>query len=131
MLFGGFAPAAMDRMARWGEGYIAGSVPAPMADPAFVAARDAWRRAGREGAPRLVALAYFALGDSDQGRQNVYDYYGGSGEFAGIVAGAVCDSPAKVKETISSFADIGVDEISFYTGTDHVDEVKRLADIVF
>lgn len=131
MLFGAFAPAAMDRMARWGEGYIGGSVPAPMAAPAFDAARDAWRRAGREGEPRLVALAYFALGDSDRGRQNVYDYYSVSGEFADIVAGAVCDSPVKVKEAISSFADIGVDEIAFNTGTDDLDEVKRLADIVF
>jgi len=132
MLFGGFASAAMDRMARWGEGYIGGSVPAPMAAPAFDAARDAWRRAGREGTPRLVALAYFALGDSDKGRQNVHDYYNVvSGEFAGVIAGAVCDSPAKVKEAISSFADLGVDEISFNTGTDDLDEVKRLADIVF
>jgi len=131
MLFGGMAPAALDRMARWGEGYIGGSVPAPMAAPAFGAARDAWRRAGREGAPRLVALAYFALGDSDKGRQNVYDYYSVSGAFGEIVAGAVCDSPVKVKEMISSFADIGVEEISFNTGTDDVDEVKRLADIVF
>jgi len=131
MLFGGFAPAVMDRMARWGEGYIGGSVPAPMAAPAFDAARDAWRRAGREGSPRLVALAYFALGDSDKGRQNVYDYYSVSPEFADIAAGAVCDSPAKVKEAISSFADIGVDEISFNTGTDDVDEIKRLADAVF
>jgi alkanesulfonate monooxygenase SsuD/methylene tetrahydromethanopterin reductase-like flavin-dependent oxidoreductase (luciferase family) len=131
MLFGGFAPAAMDRMARWGEGYIGGSVPAPMAAPAFDAARDAWRRAGRESVPRLVALAYFALGDSDKGRQNVYDYYSVAPQFAEIAAGAVCDSPAKVKAAISSFADIGVDEISFNTGTDDVDEVKRLADIVF
>jgi alkanesulfonate monooxygenase SsuD/methylene tetrahydromethanopterin reductase-like flavin-dependent oxidoreductase (luciferase family) len=132
MLFGGFAPAVMDRMARWGDGYIGGSVPAPMAAPAFDAARDAWRRAGREGAPRLVALAYFALGGSDKGRQNVYDFYSVvSGEFAGIVARAVCGSPAKVREKISSFADIGVDEISFNPGTDDLDEVKRLADIVF
>jgi alkanesulfonate monooxygenase SsuD/methylene tetrahydromethanopterin reductase-like flavin-dependent oxidoreductase (luciferase family) len=132
MLFGGFAPAVMDRMARWGDGYIGGSVPAPMAAPAFDAARDAWRRAGREGAPRLVALAYFALGDSDKGRQNVYDFYSVvSGEFAGIAAGAVCGSPAEVREKISSFADIGVDEIAFNTGTDDLDEVKRLADIVF
>lgn len=88
--------------------------------------------AGREGAPRLVALAYVALGDSGKGRQNVYAFYSViSSEFAGIVAGAVCDSPARVREKISSFADIGVDEISFNPGTDDVDEVKRLADIVF
>src|ERR1700722_3889146 len=131
LLFGGFAPAVMDRMARWGEGYVAGSVPAPMAAPALDAARDAWRRAGREGAPRLVALVYFALADGDKGRENVYDYYSGTPEFAGVATGALCDSPAKVKETISSFADIGVDEISFNSGTDDVDEIKRLADIVF
>jgi alkanesulfonate monooxygenase SsuD/methylene tetrahydromethanopterin reductase-like flavin-dependent oxidoreductase (luciferase family) len=131
MLFGGSAPAAMDRMARWGEGYIGGSVPAPMAAPAFDAARDAWQRAGRQGAPRLIALAYFALGDGDKGRQNVGDYYSVAPDFAGIVVGALCDSPAKVKETISSFADLGVDEISFNAGTDDLDEVKRLADIVF
>ena len=100
--------------------------------PSFDAARDAWRRAGRQGPPRLLALAYFALGDSDKGRRNVYEYYSlAGGEFAGIVAGAVCDSPATVRERISSLADIGVDEISFITGTDDLDEVKRLADIVF
>jgi alkanesulfonate monooxygenase SsuD/methylene tetrahydromethanopterin reductase-like flavin-dependent oxidoreductase (luciferase family) len=131
MLFGGFTPAVMDRMARWGEGYIGASVPAPMAAPAFGAARDAWRRAGRQGEPRLIALAYFALGDSDKGRQNVHDYYSVSPEFADVVAGAVCDSPAKVKDAISSFADLGVDEISFNAGTDDLDEVKRLADAVF
>ena len=131
MLFGGSAPAAIDRMARWGEGYVAGSVPAPMAAPAFDAARDAWQRAGRQGAPRLVALAYFALGDGDKGRQNVGDYYSVAPDFAKIVTGALCDSPAKIKETISSFADLGVDEISFNAGTDDLDEVRRLADIVF
>ena len=132
MLFGGHAPAAMNRMARWGEGYIGGAVPTPMVAPSFDAARDAWRRAGRQGPPRLLALAYFALGDSDKGRRNVYEYYSlAGGEFAGIVAGAVCDSPATVRERISSLADIGVDEISFITGTDDLDEVKRLADIVF
>lgn len=60
----------------------------------------------------------------------MYDYYGAT-EFAGIVAGAVCDSPAKVKEKIFLFADLGVDEISFNTGTDDIDGIKRLADIVF
>lgn len=53
-----------------------------------------------------------------------------SAEFAQIVAAAVCDTPAKVKQTITSYADIGVDQISFNPATDDLDEVKRLADIV-
>ncbi|MCL2582327.1 MAG: LLM class flavin-dependent oxidoreductase [Streptosporangiales bacterium] len=131
LLFGGFAPAVMDRMARWGQGYIGASVPAPMAAPAFGAAREAWARAGRDGAPRLIALAYFALGDGETGRRNVQDYYSVAPDLAGVVAGAVCDTPAKVKEAVASFTDLGVDEISFNTGTDDLDEVRRLADIVF
>lgn len=132
MLFGGFAPAAMERMARWGEGYIGASVPPVMVAPAFDAARDVWRRAGREGAPRLLALAYVALGDPDTGRNNVHDYYiPGGNDFARLVSGAVCDSPAAVRDLISAYADIGADEISFNPATDDLDEVKRLADIVF
>lgn len=131
LLFGAFAPAAMDRMARWGEGYIGGSVPAPMAAPSFEAARDAWSKAGREGSPRLIALAYYALGDGEKGKANVHDYYSVSGDFADIVVGAVCDTPEKVKATISAFGDLGVDALVFNSGTDDIDDVKRLAEIVF
>jgi hypothetical protein len=35
-----------------------------------------------------------------------------------------------VTDAISSFADIGADDVIFNTGTDNVDDVKRLADIV-
>ncbi|MCW2863727.1 MAG: MmcJ protein [Actinoallomurus sp.] len=130
MLFGGTAPAAIERMARWGEGYIGGSVPAPMVAPSFDAARDAWSRAGRDGSPRLVALVYYALGDGEQGRKNVHDYYSDFGDFANLVASAVCDTPQKVREAIASFEGIGADDLIFNTGTDDVDDIKRLADIV-
>jgi alkanesulfonate monooxygenase SsuD/methylene tetrahydromethanopterin reductase-like flavin-dependent oxidoreductase (luciferase family) len=130
MLFGGFAPAALDRMARWGQGYIGGSMPAPAVAPTFDAARAAWQKAGREGSPRLVALVYYALGDGDKGRQNVYDYYSGSGEFADMVSAAVCTTPQMVKNAVSSFADIGTDDVIFNTATDDVEDVQRLADIV-
>jgi alkanesulfonate monooxygenase SsuD/methylene tetrahydromethanopterin reductase-like flavin-dependent oxidoreductase (luciferase family) len=93
MLFGGTAPAAIQRMARWGEGSIGGWVPAPMAAPPCDAARDAWSRAGRDGSPRLVALASYALGDGEQGRKNVHDCYSTFGDFANLVASAVCDTP--------------------------------------
>ena len=130
MLFGGTAPAAIDRMARWGEGYIGGSMPAPMVAPSFDAAREAWTRAGRDGSPRLVALAYYALGDGEQGRKNVHDYYSAFGDFADLVVSAVCDTPQKLREAIASFEDIGADDLIFNSGTDDVDEIKRLADIV-
>jgi alkanesulfonate monooxygenase SsuD/methylene tetrahydromethanopterin reductase-like flavin-dependent oxidoreductase (luciferase family) len=130
MLFGGTAPAAIERMARWGEGYVGGTAPAPMVAPSFDAARDAWSRAGRDGSPRLVALAYYALGDGEQGQKNVHDYYSDFGDFADLVASAVCDTPQKVRETVASFKGIGAADLIFHASTDDVDDIKRLADIV-
>jgi alkanesulfonate monooxygenase SsuD/methylene tetrahydromethanopterin reductase-like flavin-dependent oxidoreductase (luciferase family) len=130
LLLGGTAPAAIERMARWGQGYIGGAPSAPMAAPFFDTARDAWSRAGRDGSPRLVALVYYALGDAEQGRKNVHDYYSFSGDFAGLMASAVCGTPQKVREAVASFSDIGADDLIFNTGTDDVDDIDRLADIV-
>ncbi|MEV4129979.1 LLM class flavin-dependent oxidoreductase, partial [Nocardia sp. NPDC049707] len=84
------------------------------------------------GAPRLVTLMYFALGNGETGKRNIHDYYIASGqELTRQAVEAVCDSPAKVKEALSSFADIGATDIVFNTGTDDIDDVKRLADVLF
>jgi hypothetical protein len=91
---------------------------------------SAWSRAGRDGSPRLVALAYYALGDGEQGRKNVRDYYSDFGDFADLVASAVCDTPQKVREAVASFKGIGADDLIFHASTDDVDGIKRLADIV-
>jgi hypothetical protein len=48
-----------------------------------------------------------------------------------MAAGAVCGSADEVKAFVDSFTAIGVDEIIFTPATDEVDEVSRLAEIVF
>jgi alkanesulfonate monooxygenase SsuD/methylene tetrahydromethanopterin reductase-like flavin-dependent oxidoreductase (luciferase family) len=131
MLFGGMAPAALARMAKWGQGYLAGSLPAPMVAPSFDGARAAWQEAGREGRPYLVAIAYFALGDVELGRANVHDYYSVAGEFADLVAANVAGTPEAVQAMVASFEEIGADELILNPVTDDVDDVSRLADVVF
>jgi alkanesulfonate monooxygenase SsuD/methylene tetrahydromethanopterin reductase-like flavin-dependent oxidoreductase (luciferase family) len=131
MLFGGFAPAALKRMATWGQGYVGASMPAEVVAGSFDAARAAWTEAGRAGSPRLVAIAYFALGDVAKGRANIRDYYSVAGdEFADSVAAQVSGSPDVVRNTVKSFEDIGTDELILISGLDDVDEVTRLAEIV-
>ena len=131
MLFGGFADAAMQRMAREGIGYVSGTVPAPMTAGAFDRARAAWKDAGRTGEPRLVALAYFALGDDQKGRTNVHDYYSSAGEeFANLASSILSGSPDAVKATVSAFEETGADELIFCPGVADLDEVARLADVV-
>jgi alkanesulfonate monooxygenase SsuD/methylene tetrahydromethanopterin reductase-like flavin-dependent oxidoreductase (luciferase family) len=132
LLFGGHTPAAYERMARWGTGYVGGSLPPPMVAQTFDAARAAWDQAGREGSQRLVALAYFALGDADKARSNVWDFYSLLGEgFAGLVAGGVSVGPEAIRQTVTAFADIGASDLILNPTLGDPNEITRLADIVF
>jgi len=131
MIFGGMVPAAMARMAKWGEGYIGGGLPAPMVAGSFDDARAAWREAGRDGEPRLIAIAYFGLGDPDKGRANVWDYYSVSGkEFADLTAGTLAGSADDVREVVQSFAALGADELILNPTTDDPDEIERVAEVI-
>ncbi|MEU4247685.1 LLM class flavin-dependent oxidoreductase [Amycolatopsis sp. NPDC026612] len=131
LLFGGFAPKALARMAKWGEGYVGGSVPPEMVAGAFDQARAAWREAGREGEPRLVAITYFALGEPDTGRGNVHDYYSYLGDdSAGFISSGVRTTPDAVREAVQAFGDLGADELIFNPGTDDLDDIARLAELV-
>ncbi|WP_436852145.1 LLM class flavin-dependent oxidoreductase [Nocardiopsis dassonvillei] len=130
LLFGANTPAAYRRMAESSDGYIAGSVPAALASSAFDAARAAWQAAGRPGRPRLVALNYFALGDPDRGRANIADYYAATGEFQDIVVDNVHTDAESLRDAVKRFEALGADELILGPGTDDLDEVTRLADIV-
>lgn len=130
LMFGGVAPSALARMAKWGEGYIGASVPAAMVADAFDNARAAWQEAGRDGSPRLVAICYFALGDGAAGRANAGDYYSVSPGFAELVTANVAVSAADVVRLRESFEAIGTDELIFNPTTDDVDDVERLAEVV-
>jgi alkanesulfonate monooxygenase SsuD/methylene tetrahydromethanopterin reductase-like flavin-dependent oxidoreductase (luciferase family) len=130
LLFGGFAPAGYRRMAESSDGYIAGSVPPALASGAFDAARAAWQAAGRPGQPRLVALNYFALGDPGRGRANIADYYAATGEYQDIVVGNVHTDAESLRDAVTQFEALGADELILGPGTDDLDEITRLADVV-
>jgi alkanesulfonate monooxygenase SsuD/methylene tetrahydromethanopterin reductase-like flavin-dependent oxidoreductase (luciferase family) len=131
LLFGASAPAAFERMAQWGQGYIGASLPPEMVAGAFDSARDAWRKAGREGSPRLVAIAYFAFGDAEAGRAKIYDYYSVFGdEIASAIANGIRASVQEVKEVVKAYEGLGADELVFNPSIDDIDEVSRLAEIV-
>jgi alkanesulfonate monooxygenase SsuD/methylene tetrahydromethanopterin reductase-like flavin-dependent oxidoreductase (luciferase family) len=131
LLFGGSAPAALRRMATWGDGWIAGTMPPSMVESSFEAVRLAWREAGRDGTPRLVTLAYFGFGDNDKGRANVYDYYSAGGhDIAEQVSGSVAPDAATAQAVVKAFDGIGADELIFLPTTDDVDEIARLSDAV-
>lgn len=106
-------------------------MPAEMVAQSFDTARNAWTEAGRTEAPRLVAIAYYAVGDVDKGRSNVWDYYSVAGDdFANLVANNLSGGVEAIKQTVKAFEEIGADELVLGPGIADLDEISRLADIV-
>ena len=72
LVIGGAADATFARAARFGEGWIAGGSPPDQYAEMAAKAKAAWAEAGREGEPRLMGLAYCALGDNAEADADAY-----------------------------------------------------------
>jgi len=94
-------------------------------------ARAAWAEAGREGEPRLMGLAYFALGDSADADANAAlgHYYAWLGEdiAAYIIASAARDAKT-VRCYVSEFAEAGCGELIFCPSSSDPAQVDLLAE---
>jgi alkanesulfonate monooxygenase SsuD/methylene tetrahydromethanopterin reductase-like flavin-dependent oxidoreductase (luciferase family) len=113
ILIGGSTDAAVRRTVEFGVGWTGGGLPPQMLAPFAERVRAAWRGAGREGSPRIAALNYFGLGDTEeQSRGYLLDYYGFLGpEAAEMIAGSAHRSPEAIKDVIAGFEEAGVDEL--------------------
>jgi alkanesulfonate monooxygenase SsuD/methylene tetrahydromethanopterin reductase-like flavin-dependent oxidoreductase (luciferase family) len=130
ILFGGFRPAALVRIARWGDGFLA-AAPPQWAGGLFRAVEDGWRAAGRPGRPRIVAQVNAVLGPQavvDDARAALDDYYAYTGETDHFQAGLLTTSAA-ISDTISRFGDLGADEVMLYCWARDPDQVDRLAEL--
>lgn len=132
ILMGGTADRAIERAVRWGVGWTAGGSSPDQVGPFAERVRQAWKQAGREGQPRIVALAYFSLGDDATADSKAYlmDYYGHLGDWAEQIAEGAARTPAAVQDTIKHFEDAGVDELILDPTVSDLDQVNRLADVV-
>jgi alkanesulfonate monooxygenase SsuD/methylene tetrahydromethanopterin reductase-like flavin-dependent oxidoreductase (luciferase family) len=116
LLIGGRAAATFRRVADVGAGWILGGG----GPEAFAAgadqARRAWDAAGRQGAPRLVAISYVSLGDdaAEHARNYLGDYYGFLGQQAQQVAAGALTSQQKVADAVADFTDVGCDELILF-----------------
>jgi alkanesulfonate monooxygenase SsuD/methylene tetrahydromethanopterin reductase-like flavin-dependent oxidoreductase (luciferase family) len=131
LLIGGQSPAAFRRMVSHGAGWIAGGGGPSMFAQAVGPARQAWKDGGRTGEPRLVSLAYYALGpDADTLAQNYLgDYYAFAGDYGPMVVSGAAKSEAAVREQVAGFADAGCDELILFPCSADPDQLKRLADV--
>lgn len=132
LLFGGNADAAVARVVENGDGWMAGGGGPQMFQGTADKVRKAWADGGRPGAPRLVALAYYALGDGaeDAARTYLMDYYAFLGPIAEFVAAGALTDPGKVRGAIEAFEGSGCDELLLFPCSADPAQVDRLAQLL-
>lgn len=132
LMLGGTADATFRRAAEYGDGWIMGGGTPDALREGAEKARAAWKAAGRDGEPRLMALAYFALGDGGRAAADAYlkDYYAFLGEMADRVAGSAATDAGTVKGYVQAFTDAGCDELILFPCDPDPGQVDLLADAV-
>ncbi|MEY9933259.1 alkanesulfonate monooxygenase SsuD/methylene tetrahydromethanopterin reductase-like flavin-dependent oxidoreductase (luciferase family) [Catenulispora sp. GP43] len=130
VLFGGFQPAALARVARFGDGFLAAAPPS-WVGPLIDTVRRSWDEAGRSGTPRIVAQANAALGPQpvvDDARAAMAAYYRFTGDRADQMVAGMLTTPAAIRHTIAQYADLGVDEVMLYCYGRDPGQVERIAE---
>ncbi|MGW0079571.1 LLM class flavin-dependent oxidoreductase [Streptomyces cellulosae] len=131
VLFGGFRPAALARVARWGDGFLSAAAPG-WAGGLFETVRTQWKEYGRAGEPRMVAQVNVALGPEqvvDDARAAMLAYHAFTG-MADRMAAGLLTTPTAIRDAVTAFADLGADEVMLYCHGVDPDQVDRLADVL-
>jgi alkanesulfonate monooxygenase SsuD/methylene tetrahydromethanopterin reductase-like flavin-dependent oxidoreductase (luciferase family) len=133
ILCGGTTDAAIRRVVEHCAGWTAGGMPPDAAGAFAERVRAAWKEAGRDGAPRIAALTYFSLGDTEQeSRENLRDYYLPGGEdFANMIASNAARTPEAISGLVSAYEAAGIDELILDPSVADPDQVDLLAEVVF
>lgn len=132
IFFGGFAPAAIERVGRFGHGYHCAASPADT-DRLFEAVRTTWRDRGRAGSPRLVAQVNVVLGDDavmEQAQEAIRAYHAYLGDLAVDIAGQAVRTAHDLRSSLATFGDIGADELIVTCWSADLDQFARIADVV-
>ncbi|MGW1669506.1 LLM class flavin-dependent oxidoreductase [Streptomyces sp. NPDC002324] len=133
VLFGGFAPAALERVARWGDGFLGAALPPTYLDRLFRDVEAAWERHGRSGRPKLVAQVSVAVGPPSviaDARANLLRYYAFTGR-AEYMAEGLLTTPEAVRAAVAGYAGIGADEVILYCWSPDPGQIGRLSEMLF
>ncbi|MER7569289.1 LLM class flavin-dependent oxidoreductase [Streptomyces sp. NPDC097941] len=131
LLFGAFAPSALARVARWGDGFLCAALP-EQAGGMLQLVRRQWQEAGREGQPVLIGQINVALGPEatvEQARASMLRYYGFAPAFAETSATEMITTEDGIRQAVEAYRDLGADEVMLGCWSDEIGQVDRLADI--
>ena len=132
LLVGGLNDSAYARAARYADGYMHGGGPPRAFAAAADKARAAWADAGRPGRPRLWAMGYYAIGETEAeaGTRYLIDYYAFTGPFAERIAAGLLTTPQAIVQFVRGYAEAGCDHLVLFPTTAHLDQLHRLAAVI-
>jgi alkanesulfonate monooxygenase SsuD/methylene tetrahydromethanopterin reductase-like flavin-dependent oxidoreductase (luciferase family) len=132
ILISGYTPVAIERLSRWGSGFIAGGSPPEQTQQLFQLVRESWQKGNRPGKPRLIGSIYYGLGPgaAEQVEKYITHYYSFLGPMAQQMAKMVPSTPEALRGAIQGYKDVGCDELMIWPCVPQLDQVQRLADIV-
>jgi alkanesulfonate monooxygenase SsuD/methylene tetrahydromethanopterin reductase-like flavin-dependent oxidoreductase (luciferase family) len=132
LVLGGHAERAVRRAAARADGWISGSGGVGMFAKGADMMRAAWHAAGRPGEPRLLALAYFALGEHAQEIAEGYigDYYGFAKPYAQMVLDNAAVGERRLHELVEEFEQAGCDELILAPCSSEIEQLKLVGSAV-
>jgi len=135
IVVGGHREPSLVRAARYGVGWTSGGLPPDQVAPLIAQLHICWRQAGRSGAPRVIALTYFSLGDDALQTalaylRHYYGFYGAQAEETAIIAGALTTKQA-LTAALRAYEGAGVDDLVLNPTVAQVEQVDRLADAIW
>jgi alkanesulfonate monooxygenase SsuD/methylene tetrahydromethanopterin reductase-like flavin-dependent oxidoreductase (luciferase family) len=124
VLIGGWSPRSVERVGKWGDGYISGN---PDTYPMALAS---WKEYGREGKPRFVATVGFNLGPKalegvERYQTRYWAYVPGSAQSR---IDTTLMSVQAIKDHVRVMEDHGADELILVPCERGVEQMERLAD---
>lgn len=135
VLVGALFEQSIRRAARWANGlqHFSFGPSTEEVERSFELARRAWKEAGRDAPPRLVAGCWFALGGG--AREQMDAYLGRYLNFMGPLAEklaptATTTSAHALADVARRMGDLGADELLLTPTTLDPEEVDRVADIL-
>jgi alkanesulfonate monooxygenase SsuD/methylene tetrahydromethanopterin reductase-like flavin-dependent oxidoreductase (luciferase family) len=136
IMIGAFAPRALDRAGRLGDGFLGFSFTSDPADQVrqYDQVLKSWRDNDRPGRPRFAAGTYFALGPDGPARavEWIEKYYGYLPDETrqSFIASVSTTTPEGVRDAIRRFEDAGADEVYFSPMIPELDQVDHLAEVM-
>jgi alkanesulfonate monooxygenase SsuD/methylene tetrahydromethanopterin reductase-like flavin-dependent oxidoreductase (luciferase family) len=126
ILIGGFAPAALRRVARYADGFLC-AAPLAWAGRLVDQVNEDWAAAGRPGRPRLVCQINVATGGPatiERAHRAISSYYAFTGRDDW---GRPLSDPDQIADAVAAYRDFGADELVLYCYADDPAQVEELA----